>query len=64
MSPLVGRTCAFDAKNRVFFRLYKFVNTYMERDRKIFKSAVFGVQVAALLIEVLTTDFTNLHRFF
>ena len=32
----------------------KFVNAYVERDKKNLKLAVFGVQVAAFLIENLT----------
>jgi len=39
-------------KNRVFFAGNKFVNTYGERDKKILKSAIFGVQVAAALIDL------------
>ena len=34
-----------------FFGGNKFVNTYMERDKKIMKLAVFGIPVAAFLIE-------------
>ena len=34
--PIIGGTCAFDAKNRVFFGWLKFVNAYVERDKKNF----------------------------
>ncbi len=37
-----------------FFGWYKFVNAYVERDKKNLKLAVFGVQVTAFLIENLT----------
>jgi hypothetical protein len=41
LSPLEGRTCTFDAKICAFFRGDKFVNTYMERDRKNFEKMDF-----------------------
>jgi len=43
------------SKNRVFFGWYKFVSAYMERGKKNLKLAVFGIQVAAFLIEILLT---------
>ena len=42
----------------------KFVNAYVERDKKKLKLAVFGVQVAAFLIEFLIADYAGLHRFY
>jgi len=38
-------------KIRVFFGWYKFVNAYVEGDKKIFGLAVFGVQIPTLLID-------------
>lgn len=50
-SLIIGRTCANGAKIKGFFGWHKFVSTYIERDKKIIKLAVFGIQVAAFLIE-------------
>jgi len=47
----VGRTCANGAKNAGFSEWYKFVNAYVKRDKKNLKLAVFGIQVAAFLID-------------
>ena len=47
--------CAFGAKIGVFLGGNKFVNAYVERDKKNLKLAVFGVQVAAHLIEIVLT---------
>jgi hypothetical protein len=41
------------SKIRIYLGWSKFVSSYVERDKKILKLAVFGVQVAALLIESL-----------
>ncbi len=43
------------SKIRAILVMVKFVSAYMERDKKILKLAVFGVQVAALLIEISFT---------
>ncbi len=51
--PLVGRTCAFGAKNRVFFEGNKFVTIYTERSKKILKLTVFGVGVSTQMIDFL-----------
>ncbi len=39
------------SKIRIHLGWSKFVSAYMERDKKIMKLAVFGVQVAVLLID-------------
>ncbi len=44
-------------KIRAILGWLKFVSAYVERDKKILKLAVFGVQVAALLIESFSTWF-------
>ena len=36
--------------------MYKFANTYVERDKKNFKLAVFGVQLPVLLIEIVSHE--------
>ena len=50
-SPLIGWTCAIDAKNRVFFGWLKFVNAYVKRGKKNFEKRDFWFQVYARLIE-------------
>ena len=42
------------SKIRAILGWSKFVSAYVERDKKILKLAVFGIQVAAFLIENLT----------
>jgi len=48
---IIGGTCAFDAKNRVFFGWLKFVNAYVKRGKKKFDFWDFWFQVCAHLIE-------------
>jgi len=43
------------SKIRAILGWSKFVSAYVERDKKNLKLAVFGVQVAALLIESFST---------
>jgi hypothetical protein len=50
---LIGQTCTFDAKKVLDSRLPILVTRCEKRSKKIFKLAVFGVEVAALLIENL-----------
>ena len=47
-----GRGCAFDAKNRVFFGWSKFVNAYVERDKKNFSFLDFWLKPLAQMIEI------------
>ncbi len=52
-APLIRANLRIWSKIRVFLGWSKFVSAYVERDKKILKLAVFSVQVAALLIEIL-----------
>jgi hypothetical protein len=46
-------------EKRGFFGGKKFVNTYMERDKKILKEWIFALTPSALLIDFLITDCTD-----
>jgi hypothetical protein len=50
---LIGRTFAFEAKKVIDFRFLILVTRCEKRSKKILRLAVFGVQVAAHLIEDL-----------
>ncbi len=39
--PLTGRACANGAKNAGFSKWYKFVNAYVERDKKNLKKVLY-----------------------
>jgi hypothetical protein len=52
----IKRTCAVEAKKVLDSRFPILVTLGKKRDKKIFKFTVFGVQLPALLIEVLITD--------
>jgi len=52
-APTIGGTCAFDAKNRVFFGWSKFVNAYVERDKKNFSFLDFWLKPLAQMIDLL-----------
>ena len=43
---LLGRTCAYWAKNRVFFGGEKLVSAYVERDKKIRKNLQKFVKIS------------------
>jgi hypothetical protein len=57
--PLVGRTCAFEAKKVLDSRFPILVTRYEKRGKKIFNLAVFGVQAPSLLIEILIADYAD-----
>ncbi len=50
-ASIIGANLRVWSEKHGFFGWHEFVNTYIERDKKFLKLAVFGVQVAALLID-------------
>jgi hypothetical protein len=51
VASIIGRTCAFDAKNRRFFESKKFVTTYGERSKNFFKNLLILQKLPTDLIE-------------
>jgi len=66
--PIIGQTCAIDVKKVLDSQLPILVTQCEKRSKKFLKSAVFGVQVGAHLIEIVgrrefLDRMTGLNRF-
>jgi hypothetical protein len=57
--PLIGQTCAIESKKVINSRCPILVTIGKKRSKKFLKLAVFRVQVAAVLIEILTAESTE-----